>query len=490
MCDATQACRRSFWHDAHAMTPPTPHPSPDNDARRLTRVDSVDLANVLPSVTLFGSFHAALRPARLLFACVLLLALVATGRLWDGLSPATYDPAGLFAGALRESQLVDAQESARSLVLPALSPDQRARASTASLDDLALLLRARAATTLPGHIDAATFYKLAGTIEAARPRASFEALDEAVRTAFFSALRALCRADGSTAVAALEQLIVEIPTTSWRCAPWFTAYFSLSAVVLILGCGGVLCRLNAGDLSRREWTLRQARAFIRPRLSSLVGAPIFALVLALLLWIPVWVVGLLLSLPFFNILGGLLFGPALVFSALSSVLLTVLWIGLPLIAPAVACDGCDAVESVQRAGAYIFKRPLHLLWYATLSFLIIAAGGLVADAVSIGAWSVAISAFGGAHAEPALAAQGSLRFLEPFGGAHAAVLGTTDALTASLLEVWRTILSLLVGAATVSIAIACATRSYLLVRMQCDGQEVSDLWIDTDLKDLQPDLKP
>lgn len=466
------------------MTSPTPNSAPNQDARRLTRVDSVDLASVLPSVTLFGSFHAALRPARILFAFVLVLALVAAGRLWDGFAPSTYDPAGLFAGALRESQLVDAQDSARSLVIPALRADQRAQAATASLDDLALLLRESAEGSAPNHIDPARYTKLAGTIDAARPRASFEALDEAVRTTFFAAIRALFRADTSAAISSAQQLFVETPAISWRCAPWFTAYFALCAAVLFLGCGGVLCRVNAGDLSGRQWSIRQARAFTRPRLPSLVGAPIFAIAFAAILWIPVWLIGLLLHLPLLNVFGGLLFGPALIFSALSSVLLTVIWIGLPLIAPAVACDGCDAIESVQRVGAYIFKRPLHLIWYATLSLLIIAAGGFIADWIAVAAWNIAIGAFGSASAEPALAAQRSMRFLEPVGSSPALLLGLTEAGTASLVEVWRTILSLLVGAATVSIAIACATRSYLLVRMQSDGQEVSDLWVDNDPKDL------
>ncbi len=464
------------------MTPPTPNSAPGQDARRLTRVDSVDLASVFPSLTLLGSFHAALRPARLLFAFVLVLALVAAGRLWDGFAPSTYDPAGLFAGALRESQLVDAQDSARSLVIPALRADQRAQAATASLDDLALLLRESAEGSAPDHIDAARYAKLAGTIDAARPRASFEALDEAVRTTFFAAIRAPFRADGSAAISAAQQLFLEIPSTSWRCAPWFSAYFALCGAVFLLGCAGVLCRLNAGDLSQRQWTIRQARAFIRPRLPSLIGAPLFAIVLAAILFLPVWLIGLLLHLPLFNVVGGLLFGPALIFSALSTVLITVLWIGLPLIAPAVACDGCDAIESVQRAGAYIFKRPLHLIWYATLSLLIIAAGGFVADWIAVAAWNIAIGAFGSATVEPALAAQRSMRFLEPVGSSPAILLGLTESATASLLEVWQTILCLFIGAATLSMATACATRAYLLVRMQSDGQEVSDLWIDTDLK--------
>ncbi|MSR70297.1 MAG: hypothetical protein EXS17_08145 [Phycisphaerales bacterium] len=450
--------------------------------RPLNRVDSVDISNVFPCVTLLSAIHAGLRPSRLLFAFALLLALVAAGRLWDGLSPSTYGPAGLLAGTARESQLVDSQDSARSLVIPALRSDQRAQAATASLDQLAVLLQESAASTSPDRIDAARYAKLAGTIDAARPRQSFEALDEAVRTSFFAALRAVSRADWAGALDATRQLVIEIPTTSWRSAPWFSAYFALCAVILFIGCAGVLCRVNAGDLSARRWTIRQARAFIRPRLSALCGAPLFALSFAAILWIPIWLIGLFLNVQFFNILGGILFGLALVLSALCAVLLTVLVLGLPLLGPAVACDGCDAVESVQRTGAYIFKRPLHLVAYAILSCFVIAAGGLTADYVAVAAWNVAIGAFDSASGDVALAAQGSMRFLEPFQSGPATLFGMSELVTASLLEMWRTILSLLIGATTLSVSIACATRSYLLIRMQCDGQEVSDLWVDNDIK--------
>ena len=463
-------------------TTPTPNSPHASTTRQLTRVDSVDLAGVIPSVALLGALHAGFRPSRIFFAFVLVLALVATGRFWDGLSPTTYGPAGLLAGAPRERQLVDAQDSARSLVIPALRADQRARAATASLDELAALLRESAVSTLPDHIDAARYEKLVGTIDAARPRSSFEALDEAVRTSFFAFLRALSHLDGGSAIAHFEQLIIEIPSTSWQCAPWFSAYFAVSGVILILGCGGVLCRLNAGDLSSRQWTLRQARAFIRPRLWSLCGAPLFAVGFAALLWIPAWTIGLLLNIPLLNMIGGLLFGLALVLCALVALLLTVLCLGLPLIGPAVACDGCDAVESVQRVGAYIFKRPLHLAGYALLSCLLIAAGAVVADYVVASAWNGAMGAFNSASHASSLSAQGSMRFLEPFQRGFAPAIELTESATASLLEIWRTVLSLLVGAATLSVALACATRAYLLVRMHSDSQEVSDLWVDSELK--------
>ncbi len=444
------------------------------------RSDAVELARLLPSVSLFGAFYSALRPSRILFAFALLLVLVVAGRLWDGVTPTAYGPGGLLAGPPREIQLVEAQESARSLVIPVLRESDRARAATLSLDDLAVLLRENAEAN-PAQFDAARYAKIAGTIDAARPRASFEALHEAVRESVISAVSALARADGRGAFDATRQLVVVVPTTSWECAPWFTAYFGCCFIIVLMGCGGVLSRLNAGDLSDRQWTVSQARAFIRPRLWAICGAPLFAISFAALLWVPLWLLGVLLNLPVFNVFGALAFGVALVVGGLCALLLTVVCAGLPLMAPAVACDGCDSVESVQRAGAYLFRRPLHLGWYALLSFVVIGAGTLLADFVAASSWSIAIGAFRQASSSGALDAVGSYRFLESFHGSPAVILGATDRATAGILEIWQTLLSLLVGATALSLTIACATRAYLLVRLHSDGQELSDLWVDEDL---------
>ena len=93
-------------------------------------------------------------------------------------------------------------------------------------------------------------------------------------------------------------------------------------------------------------------------------------------------------------------------------------------------------------------------------------------------WSFAIGAYESANGEAALSAVGNLRFLEPYQSAPPALLGFTQSITASLIDVWRTILCLLIGACALSIGFSCATRSYLLVRLNSDGQDVCDLWED------------
>ena len=442
------------------------------------RVDSIDWPSILPFLKIFGAVSTGLRPTRIALTFVLLLTVVAAGRVWDGFAPPSSSPEGLFAGPIREKQISDAQEAVRSVVIPLLLQEQRANAQTASLDELEILLADAIRVNTTNPIEPSRYSSLMRMIDAARPRSSFESLNEAVRTSFYALIASVARADLPMAIGAGKALFVGVPVASWASAPCFTVFF---VVVCILAFGwgsGVLCRMSAGDMSMRGWSFNQASDFIRPRISTLIFAPIFAVILGFILWIPAWLIGLLGNVPFLDIVGGALFGIALISAALSAIVIVVLLIGLPLIAPAVACDGCDAVESIQRTGAYIFARPLHLLWYGFISLVVIALGTLVADFAATIMWSFAIGAYGSASGETALSAVGNLRFLEPYQSAPPALLGFTQSITASLIDVWRTILCLLIGACALSIGFSCATRSYLLVRLNSDGQDVCDLWED------------
>ncbi len=447
--------------------------------RPQNKVDLVDWKSILPFLNIFGAVPAGLRPTRIALAFVLLLTVVAVGRIWDGFAPPTSSPDGLFAGPIREKQLVDAQESVRAVLIPVLLQEQRAQAQTASLDQLETLLGDAIRVSTANPIEPARYSSLMRMIDAARPRSSFEALNEAVRTSFYGLISSVSRADFPTALGAAKALMIGVPIESWACAPYFTIFYAVVCIVVFGWGGGILCRLSAGDLSSHGWSFNQASDFIRPRFSSLVCAPLFALALGFALWIPAWLIGVLTNLPIFDVVGGALFGVALISAALSALVIVVLLLGLPLIAPAVACDGCDAVESIQRAGAYIIARPLHLLWYACISLIVIALGTLVADFAATAAWSFTVAAYGSASSSSVLSNVGILRFLEPYQSAPPAILGLSQSLTALLIDMWRTVLCLTIGACALSIGFSCATRSYLFVRFNSDGQDVCDLWEDS-----------
>ncbi|NBX36531.1 MAG: hypothetical protein EBR10_04810 [Planctomycetes bacterium] len=446
--------------------------------RTLGRVREVDWLAIVPSLRILGAVPAGLRPVRLVLAFVLLLTVVAAGRVWDGFAQPTAPPEGLLAGPMREAALVSDLEAVRSVIVPELPAAMRAAAATATLEELAeMLVDAQGALGADAG-GAARFASQMSMIAAARPRLPFEALHEAVRGETYRTAAAVLQFKVGDAVRGLRALAVDIPAASWSAAPAFSSFFVLVCVVVFGWGGGLLCRLSAGDLASHAWTLTDAGSFIRPRVTSLIFAPIFAAVLVGTLLLPSLLFGWLASVPLVNIVAAALMPLALLCAMLAAVVAAAALIGAVLLAPAVACDGCDAVESIQRAGAYILARPLHLLWSAVLSAVAMSLGLLAVDFVVAFSWGASMASMQAGGAAELARGAGAMRFLEPLTEGPSVSHGFTDGIAAALIDIWRTVLGVAIGATVLSVGFACATRTYALLRASADGQEWSDMWID------------
>lgn len=410
-------------------------------------------------------------------AFMLLLAIVAGGRLWDGISPSAYGPAGLAGGPLREAQLVEADQAARAVITAHLQVPKEKYADL-PIADLKEKLREVPVGEDGKRIDAATYARLCQLIDDSQPKQSFAAVSEAFRGALYSGVRSILAGEMRGFFAQFKRAVIEIPVESWSVTPWFTVFFALLCFGVLGVGGGLLCRLQAGDVGDRGWSTSQAWSFISPRARSLFFAPVVAGLLGLVFWVIALLIGVLGAVPLVNIAGGVLFGIALAASFLAVICWLILAVGGALFAPAIACDGCDAIEAVQRSGAYIFARPLHFLAYGLLASVIFLASFVAIDFMACTTWSAATHAFAIAAGSAMGHSAGTLIFLEPFTHPNQLPLGWTDATTGAMLEIWRTILSLLIGACALSVWFGVATRWYLLLRRQSDGQRVDDLWDD------------
>ncbi|MEM1329881.1 MAG: hypothetical protein AAGG07_04900 [Planctomycetota bacterium] len=175
----------------------------------------------------------------------------------------------------------------------------------------------------------------------------------------------------------------------------------------------------------------------------------------------------LLTLPVVNVLGAALLGPAILLSLGLAALGVGFALAKHLIIPAVACDGADVIDAIQRAYAYTVSRPLKLAFYLVL-------GGL------IGAAALAATALVVAFAL-SLVQTASMAWIGPDHAAHGIV--TQDAETTgtwsaaqAIATFWVNLLQLAVLALAVSIYHCGSTVVYLLVRQVVDGQHHRELW--------------
>lgn len=150
------------------------------------------------------------------------------------------------------------------------------------------------------------------------------------------------------------------------------------------------------------------------------------------------------------------------------VLLAAGWIlGLPLFVPAVACEGPDPIDAVQRVLAYLVGRPLRLAAYSLL---------LLAEmTIVVGVVSVVI------HATLDVTAWGLTLFCGP--EARAALGGNADTLSgawktvAGIAHFWREAFLGIVSAVIFSFVCCGWTIAYLLIRQLHDGQDRSEIWM-------------
>lgn len=240
-------------------------------------------------------------------------------------------------------------------------------------------------------------------------------------------------------------------------------------ILLVWAVGGcAIARMTACDFSQGvlvsagrglAFALARAGALLVACLGPVLFAGFFALLIAIMGWA-------LLGWGAISLLGAVLYGPLLVLGALAVVLLFCTAAGTPMLVPAVAVEGSDGFDAVQRSFAYVVGRPLQLLLYGVIALLLgwgtLILFDLLADAVvGFTAWSASI--FGSDRVSDILNDS-------PF-------LDGRDARAHRLIEGWELVPAAVVGAYAASYFFSASTVLYLLMRQAHDGQDHSDIWM-------------
>lgn len=236
-----------------------------------------------------------------------------------------------------------------------------------------------------------------------------------------------------------------------------------AALVLAALAGGAIARSAAWEFARAErliWT--RAAGFALARWSSLVGALAGPLALMWLAALGLYLAGWVMAVPGLDVLGSAVL-PVLMLGGLA-IALTMLafFFGHPLVLPAVACDGADAFDAVQRAFAYVFARPIRLAGYLAVAIIqgvaaFLLLGGLAFVVLSVTRYTtgVPIELSGMTTPEPE---------------------GWTDRASAWLVGFWSATVRIAVAGYAVSLYFTAGTLVYLLMRRLVDGQDETQLW--------------
>ena len=176
-------------------------------------------------------------------------------------------------------------------------------------------------------------------------------------------------------------------------------------------------------------------------------------------------IGLTLGLPVVNIVGAVLYLIGLILSVLIACILTLHLLTLPLSISALAIEGTDGFDALQRAYAYLIARPIRLAIYTLI--LIILGTTITTIVATLAGWSINI-------------ADSLLSTLTNDAGRRiltgSTEMAATEPLAHRIITLSRSTLELIVAGYAMSLIFCSSTMAYLCIRRVCDGQDTTEIW--------------
>lgn len=294
-----------------------------------------------------------------------------------------------------------------------------------------------------------------------------DAIAEPIGESFQTAANAVARLDPALFTAAVRTLVV-LPRELITQRPLDTALLGLPILAIFALFGAAISRGVATEYAAAritEWP-QDLRVSIG-KLGWSFTALIAPLALAGLLIGVVILGGFTLGVPVVNLLGAFLYAFALILCLTALFILILHALALPMILPALMCEGTDAYDAVQRSYAYILARPLRLLAHAAILLILGAVSLMIVSMVAEGTVRLtdwAASQLTSGAGEQVLAHD------------RATDLSATQPAAHAIIEGWRAVIKTVVAGFAFSFFFAAGTVLYLHARRICDGQGTTDIW--------------
>jgi hypothetical protein len=461
------------------------------DTERRIVVEGVEYEQLVQFPKILRAVTASFQPSRLVLGLLIVAALMTVGRVWDGVTADRVPPAGLTAAAWAPGEAHQAQGDLRAVlarwapeaeqpegdldardvmdaVHAAYRVERKALAAEADETGDDTALRARDEAYLAALVQ----------VDSIRPRGIFEATVGHVTGSFSGLVRGLVTLKLDLFFAGVRDLFVGTPICLWGHDKIFTIVYGLLFVLLVAVGGGALSRMAAVDVAQGEkLRLQEALDFALGGWTRLVLSLLLPLLIAAFLVVLLLVGGWFLMLPWVDVLGGLLYGVALLIGFGVVFLMVGYALGFSLLVPAVACENCDAADAQQRAYAYVLSRPLHLLGYSVVLIVGLVLGFVLASLFAVALLNVTGALLDTVTANPAVDGAHGFALFDLAPGRTASVpLQAHSEWSAWLVIFWQTVVVSLVAGYVFANYFGASTIIYLLMRKGCDGQEMTEIW--------------
>jgi len=465
------------------------------DPKKRIVVDGVDLGRMFQFPRVLGAVTASLQPPRLVVALLMVVALISFGRGWDAFTEPRVSSEGLLSPDPSPEVLRLAQESMWTAIDRYDVDAPWPRESRLEVRDVLPLIE-RGYRLVRGRSDEgrdpvgkvgagpgllatadAEYLATRELLLGVAPMGAFEATVATVVSGLNRAVQGIVYLRPQSTFEAGADVFMRLPISLWQRERAFMIVFGLVFLLVMSIGGGALSRMAACEFAGQErLRVRDAFDFALGNWFKLTIAPVLPLLIAGGLALVMVVLGLFLA-PWLDVVGGLLYGIAMLCGFLLAFLLLGYAVGFPLLLPAVACENCDAADAQQRAYAYVLSRPLHLLGYATVGLVGLGFGYVVVALVASVTLNTSASLAGVLTDNSALTGAGGFGVFDlaptAVGDIHADWHNTW---AAGMISFWQRVVVDLVAAYVIAYFFTASTMVYLLMRRTCDGQDIEEIW--------------
>lgn len=248
--------------------------------------------------------------------------------------------------------------------------------------------------------------------------------------------------------------------------PW-TSLALIIPTILVLGIFGHAITRSASiefALGRQTDTSSALSASLLA-IRQIALATLGPLLIASLLALAIMLIGLTLGLPVVNILGAVLYILGLILSVLLVCILILHTLALPITISALAIEGTDGFDALQRAYAYLIAKPIRLALY---TLLLLVLGTTITTIITITAgWSIQLAD----TLATTLTNDAGRRVI-----AGTAEMSATEPFAHSIIQLARSGLELIVAGYVLSLVFTSSSMAYLCIRRVCDGQDITEVW--------------
>ncbi len=452
-----------------------------NEPHRSVVVDRVNWSGILLISRIPRALALSFQPSRVIMGFVLVVMLMASGAIWDGLFGKPVGPGGL--GSLPISDAVLRDDLRLLITDPTLVRTDRAEAlgsaEMLSVADVrgAVLETYRDKTAEDQLRDREAVAAALTRLRLVAPKGVFEATAESVVARCHGVLNAALHFN-------LAGVGDELAAVGQAMGILFHDYLPFAIIfglwTLAIGMIGMatISRTAACQFAIEQYiTWTTALAYALKRWIPVLGTIALPLVALALGTIALAVGGLLLAVPGLNVIGSLLYGLALFGGTIAACLILLTLIASALFIPAVAVESADAPDALARGFSFVRNRPLHWIVYVAVAFIQGVFGLLIVSLVAslaqnFTAWGAGL--FVTAPAIEAVGGGASPYHLLPLSDNWS--LAGTHRIAGGFLVLWRTVVGGMVAGWVVSYFGCATTVLYFLMRKATDDQDLEEIW--------------